>query len=212
MAAAPSSPSACHSTRRLLYRSALSLSFKTPTMDLTLRTPFEQGNQNQTTTWADCIAWYEELAQRYPARAALRADRHVRHGRADPRRRGLQPTACSTAPPSRPPAARSSSTITASTRANRKASTPAWRWCATSATQPERLAALGRTVFLFIPLYNVDGSLNRNNSSRVNQDGPESVRLSRQQPPPGSEPRLRQVRYAHGPRLQPASSAAGIRR
>jgi murein tripeptide amidase MpaA len=67
---------------------------------------------------------------------------------------------------------RSSSTITASTRANRKAWTPAWRWCATSA-QPERLAALGRTVFLFVPLYNVDGSLNRANTSRVNQDGPE---------------------------------------
>jgi hypothetical protein len=25
-----------------------------------------KGNQNQTTTWADCIAWYEDLAQRYP--------------------------------------------------------------------------------------------------------------------------------------------------
>ena len=40
--------------------------------------------------------------------------------------------------------------------------------------EPQRLAALGRTVFMFIPIYNVDGSLNRNNSSRVNQDGPES--------------------------------------
>jgi hypothetical protein len=40
-------------------------------------------------------------------------------------------------------------------------------------TQPERLAALGRTVFLFIPVYNVDGCLNRQNTSRVNQQGPE---------------------------------------
>jgi hypothetical protein len=40
-------------------------------------------------------------------------------------------------------------------------------------TQPERLAALGDTVFLFVPLYNVDGSLNRADTSRVNQDGPE---------------------------------------
>ncbi len=39
--------------------------------------------------------------------------------------------------------------------------------------QPERLAALGKTVFLFIPIYNVDGCLNRQNTSRVNQDGPE---------------------------------------
>ena len=28
-------------------------------------------------------------------------------------------------------------------------------------------------MFLFVPLYNVDGSVNRNNTSRVNQDGPE---------------------------------------
>ncbi len=39
--------------------------------------------------------------------------------------------------------------------------------------QAERLAALGNTVFLFIPVYNVDGCLNRQNTSRVNQDGPE---------------------------------------
>jgi len=40
--------------------------------------------------------------------------------------------------------------------------------------QPERLAALGKTVFLFVPLYNVDGAFNRANTSRVNQDGPEA--------------------------------------
>ena len=30
-------------------------------------TPYEQGNLNQTTTWADCIAWYHDLARQYPA-------------------------------------------------------------------------------------------------------------------------------------------------
>jgi hypothetical protein len=39
---------------------------------------------------------------------------------------------------------------------------------------PARLAALGSTVYLFIPVYNVDGSCNRADTSRVNQDGPES--------------------------------------
>jgi hypothetical protein len=38
---------------------------------------------------------------------------------------------------------------------------------------PAKLAALGKTVLLFVPLYNVDGALNRANTSRVNQDGPE---------------------------------------
>jgi len=40
--------------------------------------------------------------------------------------------------------------------------------------QPQRLAALGSAVLLFIPVYNVDGCVNRNNSSRVSQVGPES--------------------------------------
>jgi hypothetical protein len=41
-------------------------------------------------------------------------------------------------------------------------------------TQPDKLAALGRTVFLFVPVYNVDGCLNRADTSRVNQLGPEA--------------------------------------
>ena len=31
-----------------------------------LNTPFERGNRNQTTSWSECIAWYEDLARRYP--------------------------------------------------------------------------------------------------------------------------------------------------
>src|SRR4051812_49745135 len=29
-------------------------------------TPYEKGNQNQTTLWTECIAFYQELAQRFP--------------------------------------------------------------------------------------------------------------------------------------------------
>ncbi|AKU91168.1 hypothetical protein AKJ08_1555 [Vulgatibacter incomptus] len=39
--------------------------------------------------------------------------------------------------------------------------------------EPARLDALGSTVLVFMPIYNVDGALNRNDSSRVNQLGPE---------------------------------------
>jgi len=35
-------------------------------MSTSLTTPFERGNQNQTTTWSECIAWYDALARRYP--------------------------------------------------------------------------------------------------------------------------------------------------
>ena len=39
---------------------------------------------------------------------------------------------------------------------------------------PESLRHLADVVFVYIPLYNVDGALNRQNTSRVNQVGPES--------------------------------------
>ncbi len=41
-------------------------------------------------------------------------------------------------------------------------------------TKPELQTALEHLVIVFIPVYNVDGCLNRNTTSRVNQDGPES--------------------------------------
>ncbi len=40
-------------------------------------------------------------------------------------------------------------------------------------TDPARRAALGRTAFLFVPVYNVDGCRDRNDTSRANQVGPE---------------------------------------
>ncbi|MEP6966187.1 MAG: peptidase M14, partial [Polaromonas sp.] len=40
--------------------------------------------------------------------------------------------------------------------------------------EPARQAALGTAVYLFIPVYNVDGCNDRGTGSRVNQDGPES--------------------------------------
>lgn len=40
--------------------------------------------------------------------------------------------------------------------------------------QPERRAVLQHLVVVFIPVYNIDGCLNRNSFSRANQDGPES--------------------------------------
>lgn len=137
-----------------------------------LRTPYEQGNKNQTTTWADCIAWYENLARLYPqvlhfsvigtsdcglpihagvvtadgvfARDALKAaGRPVFFNN-----NGIHP--------GEPEGVDACMALVRD-------------FC----TQPERLAALGQTVFLFVPMYNVDGSINRANTSRVNQEGPE---------------------------------------
>jgi hypothetical protein len=137
-----------------------------------LTTPFEKGNQNQTTTWADCIAWYEDLARRYPnvlrfgvvgtsdagvpihagvvsADGVFEREQIKREGR--PvffNNNGIHP--------GEPEGVDACMALVRD-------------FC----QQPERLAALGKTVFLFVPLYNVDGAFNRTNTSRVNQDGPE---------------------------------------
>jgi len=135
-------------------------------------TPFERGNGNQTTDWAACIAYYETLARDFPA--VLRFftigttdtghplhagvvsadgvfDRDAIHAAGRPvffNNNGIHPG--------------EPEGIDACMALVRD-------FC----TQPERLAALGRTVFLFIPVYNVDGCLNRQATSRVNQLGPE---------------------------------------
>ena len=137
-----------------------------------LKTPYEQGNQNQTTTLADCIAWYEALARDYP--------QVLRFGVAGTSDAGVPIYAGVV-----------SADGVFEAEAIKAAGRPVFfnnngihpgepegvdgcmalvrDFC----TQPERLAALGQAVFLFVPLYNVDGSLNRANTSRVNQDGPE---------------------------------------
>jgi hypothetical protein len=141
-------------------------------MSDTLRTPYEQGNKNQTTTHAACIAWYEDLALRFPgilsfgvigtsdAGLPIHAgvvtadgvfDRARLKGEGRPvffNNNGIHP--------GEPEGVDGCMALVRD-------------FC----LEPARLAALGRTVFLFIPLYNVDGSINRANTSRVNQEGPE---------------------------------------
>ncbi|MBR7746464.1 peptidase M14 [Undibacterium sp. BYS107W] len=135
-------------------------------------TPYELGNQNQTSTWDACIAFYEKLAKDFPQ--VLHFSQIGVSDNGIPMHAGV---------------------ITADAVFDRETLKAAGRpiffnnngihpgepegidacmalvrdFC----TQPERLAALGKTVFLFIPIYNVDGCLNRQNTSRVNQDGPE---------------------------------------
>ena len=137
-----------------------------------LKTPYELGNKNQTTTWADCIAWYEELARRFPGvlhfkvvgtsdcglpihAGVVTADGVFERQRLKDEGRpvffnnnGIHP--------GEPEGVDACMALVRD-------------FC----TEPARLAALGKTVFLFVPLYNVDGSINRANTSRVNQDGPE---------------------------------------
>ncbi|MGZ8289505.1 MAG: M14 family zinc carboxypeptidase [Telluria sp.] len=137
-----------------------------------LQTPYEKGNKNQTTTLAECIAWYEELARNHPnilsfgvagtsdAGVPIHVGVITADGvfdRAQIKREG-RPVFFNNngIHPGEPEGVDSCMALVRD-------------FC----MQPERLAALGKTVFLFVPMYNVDGSLNRQNTSRVNQDGPE---------------------------------------
>ena len=141
-------------------------------MSTELLTPYEKGNLNQTTTWGECIAWYEDLARRFPA--VLRFEKVGVSDAGMPIHAGVV-----------------SSDGVFDADAIKRAGRPVFfnnngihpgepegvdgcmaivrDFC----VEPGRLSALGKTVFLFVPLYNVDGSFNRADTSRVNQDGPE---------------------------------------
>ena len=135
-------------------------------------TPYEKGNHNQTTLWSECIAFYQELAKRFPTilkfeqigvsdgGVAVHAgvvsadgvfDREQIKAAGRPvffNNNGIHP--------GEPEGIDACMAIVRDL-----------------CFEPARLAALGKTVLLFVPVYNVDGSLNRANTSRVNQDGPE---------------------------------------
>jgi hypothetical protein len=136
-------------------------------------TPFEQGNRNQTATWAQTVAFYEQLAAAYPQ--VLRFWQIGTSDQGIPMHAGVI-TADGVLNPH---------TLKAQGRPvffNNNGIHPGepegidacMALVRDLCTQAAKRAALGNTVFLFIPLYNVDGSRNRQATSRVNQDGPES--------------------------------------
>jgi hypothetical protein len=137
-----------------------------------LKTPYEQGNLNQTTTWAECIAWYQDLARRFPGILSF-----TEIGVSDC---GL-PIHCGVVTADglfdRAQIKRERRPVFFNNNGIHPGEPEGIDACMALVrdlcTEPQRLAALGKTVFLFVPLYNVDGSINRAASSRVNQDGPE---------------------------------------
>lgn len=141
-------------------------------MSTEMLTPYEKGNLNQTTTHAECIAWYEDLARRHPG--VLRFDQVGVSDAGVPIHAGVVSSdgvfGRDDIKAARRPVFFNNNGIHPGEPEGVDSCMALVRdFC----TQPERLAALGKTVFLFVPLYNVDGSLNRADTSRVNQDGPE---------------------------------------
>ena len=138
----------------------------------TLPTPYELGNQNQTTTWAQCIAFYEALTAQFPGILRFWQIGSTNSGR--PLHAGIVTA----------DGVLDHATLHAGARPvffNNNGIHPGepegvdvcMALVRDFCLQPELRVALGNTVFLFIPLYSVDGACNRNNTSRVNQVGPE---------------------------------------
>ena len=137
-----------------------------------LRTTYELGNHNQTTTWLECITFYQDLAARYPQ--VLHFEQIGLSDSGVPIHAGV---VSADGVFDREQIKRAGRTVFFNNNGIHPGEPEGIDACMAIVrdlcTQPERLAALGSTVLLFIPIYNVDGSLNRANTSRVNQDGPE---------------------------------------
>lgn len=135
-------------------------------------TPYELGNLNQTTTWENCIPFYERLARDFPH--VLQFEQIGVSDNGLPMHAGVITAdgvfdRVSLKAAGRPVFFNNNGIHPGEPEGIDACMALVRDFC----LQPERRAALGATVFLFIPVYNVDGCLNRQNTSRVNQDGPE---------------------------------------
>lgn len=142
-------------------------------LGIRMQTPYEQGNRNQTTTWEACIGFYEELARQFPAllqfsqigssdaglplHAGVFSVDGVFEAQDIKRAKRLVFFNNNGIHPGEPEGIDACMALVRDL-----------------CTVPSPQLALGSTIYLFIPVYNVEGCLNRNTSSRVNQDGPES--------------------------------------
>lgn len=141
-------------------------------MNNQLLTPYECGNRNQTTSWEACINFYKQLESRYPT-----VLRFIEIGTSDggaPIHAGVVTSDgvfdLDEIKRTRRPVFFNNNGIHPGEPEGIDACMALVRdFCIDDALR----ASLNEVVFLFIPIYNVDGCLNRHNSSRVNQLGPE---------------------------------------
>lgn len=136
-------------------------------------TPFEQGNGNQTSTWRQCIDFHQRLAQAFPQWLRFEAV-----GQSDggvPIHLGVFSADGVFDPLAVQAAGR---TVFFNNNGIHPGEPEGIDACMAMlrdlCTDEARRRALGSTVLIYIPVYNVDGALNRQDTSRVNQQGPEA--------------------------------------
>lgn len=136
-------------------------------------TPFERGNGNQTTTWQECVDFHRRLAAAFPQ--WLRLEEAGRSDGGVPIHLGVFSPDGVFAPQvvkaEGRPVFFNNNGIHPGEPEGIDACMALLRDLCLDET---RRQALGRVVLIYIPAYNVDGVLNRGDTSRVNQVGPEA--------------------------------------
>jgi hypothetical protein len=149
---------------------AASLMTTAPTPPLT--TPFERDPAHNTTaTYAECIAFYKDLAAAYPAAVQLRAAGPTDSGQP------LHEVVLSADGTFDPAASRAQGRpilfIQNGIHPGEPEGIDASMMLARDLLRDKKtLALLTKVTVVIVPVYNVDGMLNRNSTTRVNQDGP----------------------------------------
>jgi hypothetical protein len=152
----------------LLLAAALTAAAPAPS----LTTPFERDPRHNTTaTYAECIAFYKELAAAYPATAQLREAGPTDSGQP------LHEVVLSADGTFEPAASRAKGRpilfIQNGIHPGEPEGIDASMLLARDLLRDKKtLALLAKVTVVIIPAYNIDGMLNRNSTTRVNQNGP----------------------------------------
>ncbi len=137
-----------------------------------LVTPFERDPAHNTTaTYAECLAFYKDLAAAYPAAVQLRAAGPTDSGQP------LHEVVLSADGTFEPAASRAQGRpilfIQNGIHPGEPEGIDASMMLARDLLRDKQtLALLAKVTVVIVPVYNVDGMLNRNSTTRVNQDGP----------------------------------------
>ncbi|OGX87624.1 hypothetical protein BEN47_00165 [Hymenobacter lapidarius] len=135
------------------------------------RTPFETGGGNTTATHAECIAYYQRLATAYPAHLHLAEAGPTDSGR--PLHEVVLSPDGDTDPASVRRKNRRILFIQNGIHPGEPEGIDASMMLARDLMQQPKLQKLLATVtVVIVPIYNVEGALNRNSTTRANQNGP----------------------------------------
>jgi hypothetical protein len=155
----------------LMLASLMTLAPTPPAPAPAWRTPFEAGNGNTTATYTECVAYYQKLAAAYPA--------HLHLAEAGPTDAGqpLHEVVLSADGDADPGSTRRKNRrilfIQNGIHPGEPEGIDASMMLARDLMQQKPLQKLLADVtVVIVPVYNIDGMLNRNATTRVNQNGP----------------------------------------